>query len=105
MAYFRWKLKPAARAYCATEQEGLAVVAAIQHIAVYLYGVHFTGDGPQALSLLNTAKHQNGCLARWALQLQIFHFDIKYRPDSQNANADNLFRLIRDDTPLPEDHS
>ena len=75
VAFYSPKLSPAETNYSATEFEGLAVVAVIQHFSVYRYGVHFTVETDyRALSFLQSAKHLNGHLARWALQLQNFNF-------------------------------
>ena len=42
---------------------------------------------------MDSNKHTNGRLARWALQLQPFIFDIHYRPGKKNGNADTLSQL------------
>ena len=91
VAYYGRKLSPAERNYSAMELEDLAVMAAaIQTFSVYLYGVHFTVEMDlRALSFLQSAKHLNGRLARWALQLQNFNFTIQYCPSSSNMNADD----------------
>ena len=91
LAYYSRKLSKAERNYSATELEGLTVVASIQHFSVYLYGVHFAVvTDHRALSFLSSSKLQFGRLARWALLLQEYNFSVKYRPGSQNGNADAL---------------
>ena len=62
VAYNSRKLSSAERNYCATELEGLAVVASIQHFAVYLHGMQFMVEKDH-LSFLQTANLQNSQLA------------------------------------------
>jgi phospholipid-translocating ATPase len=55
--------------YSATEAEGLAVVEAVDHFAVYLIGKPFTIETDhKALEFLNSSKATTGRLARWALR-------------------------------------
>ncbi|GAQ91134.1 putative transposon-encoded protein with retrovirus polyprotein and reverse transcriptase domain [Klebsormidium nitens] len=67
-------------------------------LLVYLYGVHFklyTDHRP--LEWLMTSQNLTGMHARWALMLQEFDFEVKYRKGLVNMNADRLSR-----NPLPE---
>ena len=90
VTFYSRKLKPA-------ELEGLIVVSSVQHFTVYLHGVHFSIETDhRALSFLNSSKHQNSRLARWALQLQAYDFTIKYCSGSKNQNADALSRFSSD---------
>ena len=99
VAFFSRKLQPRERRYGATELEGLAVIAAVSHFEAYLLPHPFQIETDhKALIFLNTAKHQNGRLARWALALQPYSFTIKYRPGSQNINADVLSRISDEDS-------
>ena len=83
VAFFSRKLLPQEQRYSATELEGLAVVDAITHFGIYLISSPFTVETDHmALSFLNTCKLTNGCLARWAMKLQSYTFDIKHRPGS-----------------------
>ena len=78
VAYFSKKLQPRETRYSATELEGLAVVAAVTHFDAYLITHPFTIETDhRALQFLNTANHSNGRIARWALRLQPYTFNIK----------------------------
>ena len=79
--------------YGISELEALAVVWAVKHFRVYLYGHHCTvfTDHSALKSLLNT--HPSGRLARWGLALQEMDLDIQYRLGKQNTNADTLSRM------------
>ena len=76
-------------------------MAAIQHFSV---GIYFSVEmDHRALSFLQSAKHLNACLTRWALQLQNYNFTIQYHPGSCNKNADALSRLVEWDTSSSDD--
>ena len=91
VAFFSRKLLSREQNYSATELEGLAVVDVITHFGIYLISCPFTVEtNHRALSFLNTCKLTNGHLARWAMKLQSYTFDIKHRPGSSNKNADGL---------------
>ena len=93
VGYFSRKLKPAERNYSATEPECLAVVQAIDHFAAYLIGRPFTVETDhRALQYLHSSRHLNARLTRWALKLQSYSFNIRYRPGKSNQNADGLSR-------------
>ena len=76
-----------------SELEALAVVWAVKHFRVYLYGhtCDVYTDHEALLSLLNT-PHPSGRLARWGLALQELNFNIHYRPGRLNKSADSLSR-------------
>lgn len=93
VGYYSKKLTPAEQKYSATELECLAVVRAIDHFAVYLSGRAFTVvTDHKALEYLQSSRHLNGRLTRWALQLQHYNFSIRYRPGKSHQNADGLSR-------------
>ena len=66
---------------------------AIDHFALHLLGQRFTvvTDHSALVALLNS-NCLNGRLMRWALALQAFDMDIKYRPGIHHQNADGLSR-------------
>lgn len=46
----------------------------------------------QPLKWIHTVKNPAPRLARWIIRLEMFDFDIEYRPGSKNGNADGLSR-------------
>jgi len=76
-----------------TEQECLAVVKVIDHFAVYLWGRPFTVVTDHCvLQYLDSSRHLNSRLTRWALQLQQHSFTTTYPPGKRHGNADGLSR-------------
>ena len=93
IAYGGRKLNPAEKNYSVTEREALAVVDGIKHFQHYLYGrkfVVFTDHN--AVRWLMNIREPTGRLARWALLLQQYDFEIKHRAGTSNGNADALSR-------------
>lgn len=86
-------LTPAESNYAPTEGECLALVWAVQKFRVFLDGRHFTiYTDHQALQWLDTKRHQNSKLERWALRLQEYDFTVKYKKGEENLVADCLSR-------------
>ena len=93
LAYGGRELSDAEKKYSTTEREALAVVDGIKRYQPYLTGQSFfvhTDHG--SLSWLMKVKDPTGRLARWALQLQQYDFQIIHRSGSSNGNADALSR-------------
>ena len=79
--------------YAPTEGECFAVVHFIEHFRPYLHGTHFTVEMDHwALKWLMSCEHRNGRLARWALKMQEYDFDVIHRKGALNANADAMSR-------------
>ena len=67
--------------YSVTEQELLALVSAISYFHIYLANSTFdVYTDHKALTWLNSIKHTNSRLIRWALKLQEYKFKVLHRP-------------------------
>ncbi|VDI02506.1 Hypothetical predicted protein [Mytilus galloprovincialis] len=86
-------LTPTEKNYTVTEQEMLALVSAVAYFHVYLATNKFTiYTDHKALTWLQTIKHTNSRLIRWALKLQEYNFDVIHRLGSRNQHCDALSR-------------
>ena len=91
ITYGSRKLLPREQRYSAIEREARAIVAGVKHFRTYLEGVSFqieTDHNP--LTHRSTLRDSHGRLARWALTLQPYHFNVVHRAGTANANADGL---------------
>ena len=93
ICYASRTLQPHEKNYGVSELEALAVVWAIKHFRVYLYGhkCDVYTDHEALLSLMNH-PHPSGKLARWGLALQELDLIIHYQPGKLNQPADSLSR-------------
>ena len=74
--------------------EMLAAVWAIKTCHTYLHGEKFTlVTGHQPLMYLMTKNDLVAMLARWAITLQQYTYDVVHRPGVNHQNADCLSRL------------
>ena len=80
--------------YTVTEKECLAVVWATELHQTLLKGITFTLETDhEALKYLIRTKEPVGRLARWAMKLQEFDMQVKYRKGEENGAADYVSRL------------
>ncbi|KXZ41214.1 hypothetical protein GPECTOR_645g759 [Gonium pectorale] len=87
------KLTPAQMCWSSADGEAYAAVWAIKLFRPYLYGEKFTlVTDSMAVRHLKTASAQDlrGKLARYALKLQQYDFDIVHRAGTTNGNVDGL---------------
>ena len=83
LSYASRSLSDPEKRYSTTERECLAALWAIQKITAYLEGYHFTViTDHSSLRWLHHIKNPTGRLARWALSLLEYDFDIVHRKGS-----------------------
>ncbi|XP_055877101.1 uncharacterized protein LOC129924657 [Biomphalaria glabrata] len=91
--YVSRKLTTSELKYDTIEKEGLAIVWGITKLGFYLMGAKFelwTDHAP--LAFINTNKLGNNRIARWALQLMDYNFEVRTIPGKDNVIADTLSR-------------
>ncbi|KAF5196167.1 Pol polyprotein, partial [Thalictrum thalictroides] len=82
------------RNYTVTEKECLAVILAVKEFRPFIYGRKFVVVTDHSLlRWLTTLKDPEGWLARWALKLQAFDYEIRHWAGAMHQNADGLSRL------------
>jgi hypothetical protein len=62
---------------------------AVEHFHTYLYGKKFkiyTDDLPNTLLVIKSNPHHR--IERWMMRLQLYEFEMKYKPGNQNILAD-----------------
>jgi len=74
-----------------SEIECLAVLSGIQYFAPYLANKKFLlRTDHSALQFLKNIKNPSGRLARWAMYLSQYTFDVQFVPGKHLANADAI---------------
>ena len=93
VAYFSRILSKTERNYCVTRLELMAVIKAVAHFHVYLYGRKFTLRTDHAsLRWLMNFKEPEGQVARWIERLQLYDYVTVHRAGRLHSNADSLSR-------------
>lgn len=97
IAYGNRTLTDCERRYSQTEKEALAMVWAIEHFNVFLFGKQFdliTDHKPLEI-LFGPKSKPCARIERWVLRLMAYRYNIKYRSGKSNI-ADSLSRLGQD---------
>jgi hypothetical protein len=95
VAFYSMSLSPAERNYVIHDKELLAVIRALQLWRSELIGVQdkfIVLTDHRALEYFSTKRKLNARQARWAELMSQYHFELTYRPGTQNAAADALSR-------------
>ncbi len=97
------KLTATERNYSATEREALAIIYFVDKFKYYLLGRRFLlRTDHRALVHILRGAASNSKLARWALRLQEFNFDVAYIKGRENVLADSMSRMLAESSPVQE---
>ena len=98
IAFVSKKLNKAQKNYSVTEQECLAAIVSLKRFRAYVEGHKFTIITDHAsLKWLMSQTDLHSRLARWALKLQGFTFEIEHRSGKLNLVPDALSRVYEDE--------
>jgi len=93
-------LNEAEKKMCITHKECLAVKFGLEKFRYYIEYNHFKLiTDHQALQWLMQTKDLSGKLARWAISIQGFDFEVVYRPGCIHERADALSRAPVEEAP------
>lgn len=91
-------LSPCERKWSTSEQEMLAILEGIRAYRIYLSDKKFTiYTDHKALKYVMDQKRSTGRLARWAMEIQGYQFEIIHKPGKSNQVADALSRRHYED--------
>ena len=79
--------------YCTRDQELLAVLYCIERCRMYLYGRHFIVRTDHLNLCWLYDNDQEGRVARWAIKLNAYDFDIEHIKGKHNVVADGISRI------------
>lgn len=95
IAFGNKSLTDCEKRYCQTEKEALALVWAVEHFHMYLYGKHefeLVTDHKPLEIIFGPKSRPCARIERWVLRLQSYNYKVVYRPGKSNI-ADPLSRL------------
>lgn len=97
VAYASRGLTDAERKYSTYELEALAVLFGLERYKFYLEHRRFTLETDnQALSWVLARPRKTGRIARWAVRISAFQFDVRHIKGSENVVADALSRMFEE---------
>ena len=104
IAYGNKSLTECEKRYCQTEKEALALVWAVEHFDIYLYGKQFELISDHKPLEIIFGPNSKPCarIERWVLRLQSYNYKVVYRPGKNNI-ADPISRLSTNMDPQPFD--
>ena len=96
IAYFGKRFTSSQQHYSATQKEYLAVVQAVSHWRLYIWGRHFVCvTDHSTLRYLYSMQDTSNMLTRWAIALQSYDFTVKHKPGRKlNIIPDTMSRLF-----------
>lgn len=95
ICYISRSLTKSERNFSVTERECLAVLWAIEKLRPYIEASHFVViTDHHSLVWLNKLESPSGRLARWAVRLQQYDFDIIHRKGKEHLVPDALSRTV-----------
>lgn len=95
IAFGNKSLSDREKRYCQTEKEALALVWAVEHFDIYLFGkdsFELISDHKPLEVIFGPDSKPCARIERWVLRLQSYNFKIIYSPGKKNI-ADSLSRL------------
>lgn len=103
IAYGHKSLTDVEKRYCQTEKEALALVWAVEHFDMYLYGLNefelITDHKPLEV-IFGPRSKPCARIERWVLRLQAYNYRVVYCPGKNNI-ADSLSRLCKLENSYP----
>jgi len=94
IAYYSRKLRGAELKYSTTDKEAMAVVSAVKHFDAYLFQREFTiVTDHRPLCYIFSKATSNARVARYAVELSMYQFNIIHKPGKSHYIPDALSRI------------